>query len=305
MRMNIGKISDLLSDRGIEVSRDRDMAEIVSFRAGGKADLYIEPEGEAQLAAALEILDENGCPVYIMGNGTNILVRDGGYRGCIIRLGGGFSRIDAEGETLVCGAGALLSVIARTALNQGLTGFEFASGIPGSIGGAVYMNAGAYGGEIRDCLASVRLLNRDTLRISEAGAEELGLGYRSSRLQESGEIALSVRLSLSEGNREDISSLMRDLTARRNEKQPVQYPSAGSFFKRPPGYFAGKLIQDAGLKGLRVGEAQVSELHSGFIINLGGASAEDITELMVLVQNTVMDRFGVLLEPEVRIIGDD
>ena len=197
-----------------------------------------------------------------------------------------------------------MSAVAKAALSENLTGFEFASGIPGSIGGAVYMNAGAYGGEMKDIVESAELLSADGKSIRTVSAEEMNFGYRRSILQDTGEVAVSVTLKLKKGEHAEISEAMRELTRRRNEKQPVQYPSAGSFFKRPAGYFAGKLIEDAGLKGLSVGGAQVSEKHSGFIINKGGASAADIIDLMHLVQNMVYDKFGVKLEPEVRIIGD-
>ncbi|MFQ7739521.1 MAG: UDP-N-acetylmuramate dehydrogenase, partial [Emergencia timonensis] len=201
--------------------------------------------------------------------------------------------------------GALMSVVAKAALAADLTGFEFASGIPGSIGGAIFMNAGAYGGEMKDIVESVTLVKNDGSETISINAADLDLSYRHSILEDTRDVAVTVTLKLKKGNHEEIAGRMAELTKRRNEKQPVQYPSAGSFFKRPAGYFAGKLIQDAGLKGATVGGAQVSDLHSGFIINKGGATATDIIDLMHLVQNTVYDKFGVRLEPEVRIIGDE
>ena len=205
---------------------------------------------------------------------------------------------------MTCGCEALVSVAAKAALAANLTGFEFASGIPGSLGGAVFMNAGAYGGEMKDIIESAVVVARDGSSVRTMTCEELELSYRHSAIEETGDVAVSVTVKLAKGSHDKIAAKMAELTKMRNEKQPVQYPSAGSFFKRPEGYFAGKLIQDAGLKGLSVGDAQVSELHSGFIINRGNATAADIIELMHLVQNTVYDKFGVKLEPEVRIIGD-
>lgn len=293
-----------------EISEDRiienaDMGKYTSFRAGGCADLLVEPANESQLIHALNVMRQEKAEFMILGNGSNVLVRDGGYRGIILKIGSGLSRIDIEDKVLECGSGALLSVISRVALNEGLSGFEFAGGIPGSAGGAVFMNAGAYGGEMKHVLESVRIYEFRTGIVREMPVDELDLSYRHSILEETGDVVLSLRIRLEEGDKEEISEKMKELARQRNSKQPVQYPSAGSFFKRPEGYFAGKLVQDAGLKGVSVGGAQVSELHSGFIINTGEASADDIIRLMRLVQNTVYDRFGVMLEPEVRIIGEE
>lgn len=293
-----------------EISEDRiienaDMGKYTSFRAGGCADLLVEPANESQLIHALNVMRQEKAEFMILGNGSNVLVRDGGYRGIILKIGSGLSRIDIEDNVLECGSGALLSVISRVALNEGLSGFEFAGGIPGSAGGAVFMNAGAYGGEMKHVLESVRIYEFRTGIVREMPVDELDLSYRHSILEKTGDVVLSLRIHLEEGDKEEISEKMKELARQRNSKQPVQYPSAGSFFKRPEGYFAGKLVQDAGLKGVSVGGAQVSELHSGFIINTGEASADDIIRLMRLVQNTVYDRFGVMLEPEVRIIGEE
>ena len=220
-----------------------------------------------------------------------------------MRIGKAFEGVRREGDALICGSGTLLSVVARQALADSLTGFEFASGIPGSVGGAVFMNAGAYGGEMKDVLVKVRVISADGSSDRILNVEELDLGYRHSILQESGDIVVEAEIRLTPGDKEQIKETMAELTAKRNSKQPVQYPSAGSTFKRPEGYFAGKLIQDAGLKGLTVGGAQVSELHSGFVINIGGATATDILELMDIVKAKVLNDFGVELQPEVRIIG--
>lgn len=286
------------------IMEDCDMREFTSFRAGGRADLLIMPQSLEELSFALRELENEDIPHMVIGNGSNILVRDGGYKGALVKLGEAFSTIETEGTCLTAGCGALMSAVAKAALEAELTGFEFASGIPGSLGGAVFMNAGAYGGEMVQIIREVQLLKKDGSSSYTMTCEELDLGYRHSILHETGDVAVSVSLRLSKGNREQIQEQMKDLAAKRKEKQPVSLPSAGSFFKRPEGYFAGKLIQDAGLKGLSVGGAQVSPLHSGFIVNTGGATASDIIQLMEVVQAAVSDKFGVKLEPEVRIIGE-
>ena len=305
--MTTAKITDILNKK-IPAERliaDADMKQYTSFKAGGRADLLVMPGSYDDLVYITDILKAEKTPYMIMGNGSNILVKDGGYRGVIIRIDDGFSDIQVRGTSIIAGAGALMSSVARKALEAGLAGFEFASGIPGSIGGGVFMNAGAYGGEIADVIEYAKVLEKASGSIKQIPASELELSYRHSALQQSGDIVLEVKLNLKKGSYGDIAEKMKTLTARRNEKQPVQYPSAGSFFKRPEGYFAGKLIQEAGLKGLSVGGAKVSSKHSGFVINTGGATASDILSLMRLVQNTVYDKFGVMMEPEVRIIGED
>lgn len=281
-----------------------DMKAFTSFRAGGTADMLIMPQSRKELKFALKTLAEESIPYMVMGNGSNILVRDGGYRGAIVKLGEAFDRIEIDGETVTAGCGALMSSVAKAALEASLTGFEFASGIPGSLGGAVFMNAGAYGGEMAQIIKEVQVVQKDGSREYTLSCAQLEPGYRYTVLHESGDVAVSVVLQLSRGEREAVSTKMKELAVKRNEKQPLSLPSAGSFFKRPEGFFAGKLIQDAGLKGLSKGGAQVSELHSGFIVNKGGATATDILQLMEVVQATVFDKFGVKLEPEVRIIGE-
>lgn len=305
--MTTVEITDILNKK-IPAERliaDADMKQYTSFKAGGRADLLAMPNSYDELIYIIDTLKSGSMPYMIMGNGSNILVKDGGYRGVIIRIDDGFSDIQVRGASIIVGAGALMSAVARKALEAELTGFEFASGIPGSIGGGVFMNAGAYGGEIADVIEYAKVLEKASGSIKQIHASDLELSYRHSALQQSGDIVLEVKLNLKKGSYSDIAEEMKTLTARRNEKQPVQYPSAGSFFKRPEGYFAGKLIQDAGLKGLSVGGAKVSSKHSGFVINTGGAAASDILSLMRLVQNTVYDKFGVMMEPEVRIIGED
>ena len=281
------------------------MAGYTSFKAGGPADLLVSPRSAAELQQVLKILAEEDCPYVILGNGSNLLVRDGGYRGVMVRIGDAFDFVRTDGNCLCCGAGTLLSVAARTASAEGLAGLEFASGIPGTVGGGVFMNAGAYGGELAQVLKSVRLVSKDGREILTMTVAELEMDYRYSRIQETGHIVTEALFALEPGDGEEIRRRIADFTARRNAKQPVAYPSAGSFFKRPQGHFAGKLIEDAGLRGLSIGGAQVSELHCGFIINKKDATATDILQLMEVVQATVLDRFGVKLEPEVRIIGEE
>ena len=282
-----------------------DMREYTSFRAGGKADLLVIPSNEDELKIILRQLAQKRLPFIMMGKGTNLLIQDGGYHGVVIRLEEAFSDIQVDGTTLTAGAGASLSTVARTAMEYGLTGIEFASGIPGSLGGGVFMNAGAYDGEMKNIVRDVRVLSDDGLQTRVVSNPQMEYGYRLSSLMATREIVVSATLNLATGDRDAISAKMKELNDRRNMKQPMELPSAGSFFKRPEGYFAGKLIQDAGLKGLTVGGAQVSPKHSGFIVNIGDATASDIIALMHIVQATVLDQFGVTIEPEVRIIGEE
>lgn len=304
-------------DHQFRIIEDADMSKYTSFRAGGKAMALVEVENKEQLKTVLRFADEENIPHLLLGNGSNTLFKDSGYEGLVIRLGDCFgytgiesddhkkAALDRPGEKVLvsCGASMLLSTVAMFMREEGISGMEFASGIPGSIGGAIFMNAGAYGGEMKDIVASVHAVSPDGREERDFTNEEMDFGYRHSALQENGWIVTDVTFNLAAGNKAEIAAVMKDLNARRNAKQPVNYPSAGSTFKRPEGYFAGKLIEDAGLKGLTVGGAQVSTLHSGFIINIGGATATDILQLIALVQNTVYDKFGVMLEPEVRIIG--
>lgn len=281
---------------------DCPMKEYTSFRAGGNAGLLIEPGSMAELFSAAEACRKEKIPMLVMGNGSNLLFRDEGYDGVVLCIGQGLSQIRAEGNVILAEAGALLSAVAKEAAKHSLTGLEFASGIPGSLGGAVFMNAGAYGGEMKDVLLSTMALSQTGI-MKDRKTADMELGYRSSVFQKTGEIIIGVKLLLAQGNADEIQEKMRELTARRNEKQPVSLPSAGSFFKRPEGHFAGRLIEDCGLKGLSLGGARVSPLHAGFIVNEGNATAKDILELMRVVQETVYDKTGVRLEPEVRIVG--
>lgn len=280
------------------------MSRYTSFKAGGEAAFVAEAANEEQLKRILKITSNLEIPHILIGNGSNILFKDSGYEGIVIRLSQDFAYVNVTDEgRVVCGAAILLSSLSRELMKKELTGFEFASGIPGSLGGALFMNAGAYGGEMKQVVESVRAISADGSSERIFSNEEMKFGYRHSVLSENGYIAVEAVLNMEKGSGEKIAERMKELSARRNSKQPVNYPSAGSTFKRPEGYFAGKLIEDAGLKGVSVGGAEVSSLHSGFIINKGGATATDILDLITLVQNRVYDESGIMLEPEVRIIG--
>ena len=288
------------------VREQEPMSAHTTFRAGGPARYFVTPEGEKELAAVLAACREAEKAYYILGNGSNLLVSDAGYPGVMILLGSQFTEVvrpESEPGVYELGAGVLLSRAAREAQKDGMTGFEFAAGIPGTVGGAAVMNAGAYGGELKDVLESVRVMTPDG-EVKELKTEELDLGYRHSCIPERGYIVLSARIRLEKGDPEAIRVRMDELAAKRREKQPLEYPSAGSTFKRPEGYFAGKLVQDAGLRGFRVGDAMVSEKHCGFVINAGEATAAQVDELMKQVSAKVREQFGVTLEPEVKRLGE-
>ena len=279
------------------------LADHCSFRTGGPASYYLQVENTGELTDVLRCLAAAECPYFIIGRGSNLLVGDRGYRGAVISLTGAFLEINAAGNLIEAGAGATLAALAKTALDAGLKGLEFASGIPGSLGGALVMNAGAYGGEMKQVVESVTLLDPSDMSVRIIPGDGMSFGYRTSRLKTSGEIALFAGIRLLPGDREEIGALMRDLAERRREKQPLNYPSAGSTFKRPEGYFAGKLIEEAGLKGFRVGDAQVSEKHCGFVINRGRATSGEILQLIEEVQRRVYEHSGVMLEREVICLG--
>ena len=271
------------------------------MRTGGPAALFAEPRNAQQLAHVHQWAQEKGLSLLILGNGSNLLIADSGFDGLVIHLGRTLSEVSVFANTLTAQAGASLAAAARAAAQASLTGLEFAAGIPGSIGGAVCMNAGAYGGEIAQVIVSARVLTPEGVRT--VSKDELSLGYRSSAVMQNGWVVLEATFELAPGSPDEIKATMADLAARRREKQPLQYPSCGSFFKRPVGYYAGALIEQAGLKGYRVGDAQVSELHAGFVINRGHATSSEIYRLMQEVQRRVQAQFGVTLEPEVRLIG--
>ena len=296
------QIHDYLPD--LKWAADEPMAKHTSFRIGGPAKRMAFPKTREQLVVLMGFLQDAGVKPLLIGNGTNLLVADKGLDTVVIDTSAELSHIELtdEGE-IAADAGVSLAKLALFAWKNGLTGLEFAHGIPGTLGGGVVMNAGAYGGELKDVVRGVLAISPDGREERVFTNEEMQFGYRHSVLSDNGYIALFASLQLAQGDPAAIALTMRELNQKRNSKQPVQYPSAGSTFKRPEGHFAGKLIEDAGLKGVAVGGAQVSTLHSGFIINRGGATATDILQLISLVQNTVYDRFGVMLEPEVRIIG--
>lgn len=278
------------------------MSRHTTFRVGGPADVLVTPDRNA-LAQVVALCKKEQTPYCIIGNGSNLLVGDGGIRGVVIETKGALNTLRADGERIVAGAGALLSQAASRAASQGLSGMEFAAGIPGTVGGAVVMNAGAYGGEMKDIIESVTVLDQDC-REKVLSVEELELGYRSSSILKNGYIVLEAVFHLAAGDEAQIKARMQELAGQRMAKQPLEYPSAGSTFKRPEGYFAGKLIMDAGLRGYQVGGAQVAEKHCGFVINRGGATAADIVKLMEDVKCEVERQFHVTLEPEVKMLGE-
>ncbi len=282
---------------------DEPLSKHTSFRIGGPADAFVTPENAEDLGKVLAFCAENGLQKEVIGNGTNILAADEGYRGVVIQILRNFGNLRIEGETVHADAGILLSALSSACTEKGLAGFEFASGIPGTLGGAVFMNAGAYGGEMKDVITEARVFEPG-MGVYALSLDDLQLGYRTSAIRDTEKVVLGVTLQLHEGDPETSRARVLELKEQRTSKQPLEFPSAGSTFKRPEGYFAGKLIMDAGLKGASVGGAQVSEKHCGFIINRGGATAEDVKELMRKVTETVYDRFGVRLEKEVRFLGE-
>ena len=299
-----------IKDRLIEicgaenVCADEPLNRHTSFRTGGPADVFVTPKTEEDLVQALEFCKEQEIRHFILGNGTNVLAADEGYRGVVIQIYRSFSDITITGEEVCAGAGILLSALSAECARHSLTGFEFASGIPGTLGGAVTMNAGAYGGEMKDVLVNVRVLDRQN-GIRCLTKEECALGYRTSIIKKEDYIVLGAALHLEKGDPEKIEARILELKEARTSKQPLEFPSAGSTFKRPEGYFAGKLIQDSGLAGYSIGGAQVSEKHCGFIINKGGATSADIKNLMQYVADTVKEKFGVALEKEVRFMEEE
>lgn len=286
-----------------KVLEQEPMARHTTFRIGGPADYFVELGSIEQIRAAIQVCREENLPWFVLGRGSNLLVSDKGYRGVILSIYKDFQKTEIQGETVTVQAGVLLTTLSGKVLDASLTGLEFASGIPGTIGGAVVMNAGAYGGEMKDIVRKVTVLDQDgEVRTLTCG--EMQFGYRTSLAKKKGYIVLGAELTLKQGEKEKIRGEMQALKAKRIEKQPLEFPSAGSTFKRPEGYFAGKLIMDAGLRGAAVGGAQVSEKHCGFVVNTGNATAADVRELMRRVQEKVEEQFGVHLEPEVRFLGE-
>lgn len=288
-----------------QVLEHEPMARHTTMRVGGPAEILFSPASEGELLFAVREAKRAGAPFRIIGNGSNLLVLDGGLPGLTIRLGEAFSKISVDGNQIRAQAGALLSRVAAAARDASLTGLEFASGIPGSAGGGMAMNAGAYGGQLSDVFEGCRALDPETEIISALGPAEMALGYRESAALSRGLIVTEAAFRLTAGDRSAIQAKMDDLSARRREKQPLNLPSAGSTFKRPEGHFAGALIEQAGLKGLRVGGACVSEKHAGFVVNDRNATARDVLDLIRLVQARVFEHSGVRLETEVRILGEE
>ncbi len=274
-----------------------------TLKVGGKADYLLTAGTEEGFCGALAYIQEKKIPCLLLGNGSNVLVKDGGFRGVVVRMGREFGKIERTDDGLYAQAGALMSLLSKAALDAGLTGLEFAQGIPGTVGGGIYMNAGAYGGEMSQVVKYVRLF--DGKKIRNVPVEEMQFGYRHSLAMEEKAVVLGAAFRLEKGNPAEIQEKMQDFAQRRRSKQPLEYPSAGSFFKRPTGYFAGALIEQSGLKGVSCGGAQVSEKHAGFLINTGNATAKDFLDLMEKVQTEVYKNFGVHLENEVRIVGNE
>ena len=300
--MNFDKIYSLAVELGCKAEKDVPMCEYTTFRSGGNAKLMVTPDSDENLAKVVAACHAEGIRPLIVGNGSNMLVSDDGIDNVVINTCRSNARAIYLGDGIIeCDAGLTMSKLCNFALENSLTGLEFAFGIPGSAGGAAYMNAGAYGGEMKDVLVSCTHIEPDGT-IGELSGEGLHLGYRTSAYEKNGFIITKLRLSLKEGDRTEIKAKMQELLKRRKDKQPLEYPSAGSTFKRPEGHFAGQLIEECGLKGKSVGGAQVSEKHAGFIINKGGATSRDILDLIDFVKETVLREKGVTLEPEVRLI---
>ncbi len=286
-----------------EIMINEDMKNHIYFKVGGPADIFLTPKSIEQLSDTIKICKQNNIPYVIIGNGSNLLVKDGGIRGVVIALTR-LDKLQSKGNFIKAEAGVLLKEVSDRAVENSLTGFEFASGIPGSVGGAVFMNAGAYDGEIKNVILEAEVMDLDG-NVIVLNRDELELGYRTSKVMKDNLVVLSAIFQLELGDEEAIQNRVDELTRKREEKQPLEYPSAGSTFKRPEGYFAGKLIQDAGLKGYSIGGAAVSEKHSGFVINKDGATAKDVLDLIKHVQDEVFKQFGVELHTEVRILGED
>lgn len=295
---NKWKLSSIAKD----ICFDEPMNKHTTFRIGGCAEAYINASSSAEVVAVVIYCTENNIPYIYMGNGSNVLVSDEGIPGVVISVGNNMSNVQVVDNMIYADAGAMMSKVAAAARNAGLTGFEELSGIPGTIGGGIYMNAGAYGKELKDVIKNVTYIMRNN-DVVTVGVDELDLSYRHSVFEENGGIIVGCCIELEHGNTDEISAKMADYAQRRRDKQPIELPSAGSTFKRPEGYFAGKLIQESGLMGYSVGGAQVSEKHAGFVVNKGGATAADVMELIKDVQRIVKEKTGVDLEPEVKQLG--
>lgn len=295
----------LLEEESIgKIIYDEPMKNHTTFKIGGPVDAMIIPKNENEMINSVEMLRKNNIDFMIIGNGSNLLISDKGIRGVVIKTGEDFSDVSVNDNRIYCQSGAILSKISNAALENQLKNFEFASGIPGSIGGAMVMNAGAYGGEMKDVVSKVRALDKEG-KVRDYTNEEMNFRYRNSRAWDEGLIVLAVELTLEQGNREEIKETIEALTLKRTTKQPLEYPSGGSTFKRPEGYYAGKLIDDSGLRGIRYKGAMVSDKHCGFVINVDNARCDDVLHLIDIVKKVVMDKFGVELEREIKLIGDE
>lgn len=295
------KLTKITSEKNVMVNEQ--LKNHMYTRLGGQADFFVTPETYEQVQEVVKLATKENMPFTLLGNGSNLIIKDGGIRGIVLNLNQ-LTDITTDGTTVVAQSGARIIDVSREALSRKLTGLEFACGIPGSVGGALFMNAGAYGGEIKDVLESAVVIDRNG-DLYSLPAEDLDLEYRSSNIPEKGYIVMEATFSMKEGEYEAINEVMEDLTFKRESKQPLEYPSCGSVFKRPPGYFAGKLIQDSDLQGRQIGGAQVSLKHAGFIVNRDNATAEEYISLIHFVQDSVKEKFGVNLEREVKIIGDN
>lgn len=304
MNINDRIYQDICDIVGIENAQmGEEMKKHTTFRIGGKADCFVTPDTIGKTAEIIRYCNKKEIPYFVIGNGSNLLVSDKGYRGVIIQILRNQNRIRVEDNKIIAESGALLSVLSKQAAKQGFTGLEFAAGIPGSLGGAVTMNAGAYGGEMKDVISQVTVLDQNgELMILEK--ENLELGYRTSVIAKNQYIVMETELELEKGNEAEIQNKMDTFNKSRIEKQPLEFPSAGSTFKRPEGHFAGKLIMDAGLAGFSIGDAQISSKHCGFLINKGNATAAEVMELVKYVQRTVKEKYGVFLELEIKLLGD-
>ncbi|WP_105618353.1 UDP-N-acetylmuramate dehydrogenase [Vallitalea okinawensis] len=287
----------------MEILFDEPLKEHTSFKIGGPADLLVRPTSIEQIRDIVKIIRDYDVPYFILGNGSNLLVNDKGFRGVIIQLYKNMNEAKIEGNKVIAQAGILLSTLAKRIAASSLKGFEFASGIPGTLGGAIYMNAGAYGGEMKNHVSTVTAIDHDG-ELHILSLDECELGYRESIFQQNNYFILEVEMTFEKGDPEEIKAITKELTSKRKDKQPLDQPSAGSTFKRPEGYYAGKLIMDAHLRGFSIGDAQVSEKHCGFIINKGSATAQDVTNLINHIRKTVYHHFGVAMQPEVRILGE-
>ena len=304
--VNIDELYKKLSEK-IDTGRlekNAQMSEHTTFRIGGPADLLVRPTNADEAEYVMSEVRNSGLPFIVIGNGSNLLVRDRGLRGVVVEMGSDFAKITVEGNVIRAQAGALMSSVSKAAAEAGLTGLEFAGGIPGSVAGGVFMNAGAYGGELKNVVSSVVVIEADG-KVKAVPVEAMDFHYRYSAFQDSDAVIIEVILELKKGDKYAILTEMKEFAAKRNDKQPVNYPSAGSTFKRPDGYFAGKLIQDSGCMGFSSGGAQVSEKHAGFVINTGGATAKDVLNVIKHVQARVFEQSGVMLETEIRIIGEE